>query len=225
MSSIEENPSRLDRKTELMKTVLLLLLCGRSLLLGAPLIDESVPELRLVSGKVLHEAQAKGYLSRSVLVRHSEGVETVSYEEFPVEYREQLVLKRPPPDTKVKASKPRPSVVVPRKQPRDETPLTTRPTLSITTSRVGSTVTTVELYNEADTPAEVRCSTILAETNLGTVLTGRQWVIAEVSDMVSNSLGTKQVIAQHASSTLNVVFDPLPPGAYITQISLKTLIK
>ena len=208
-----------------MKAALILFLCAGAAAVADPLINEPLPELHLVTGKVLHDAQVKGYLRRSVLVKHSEGAETIAYEEFPEAYREQLSQKRPTAETNVAPRLPRPTPPVSTKKRVEESTSATRPTLSLITSRIGSAFTTVELYNDADTPVEVRCSAFLAETSLGTILTGRQWVAAEVPDMVSNSLGSKQVIVEHHSAMLNVVFDPLPLGASITRVFLKTSTK
>jgi|GEM_PF-3032184 len=212
----------------------LLLVCG-TLSFAAPLINEPVAELRLVSGKVLHDAQAKGFLARSVLVKHREGAETVAYDDFPAPYRDELARRRPAPSATVAAVSvaPKPAAAaVPAVKAKVESPsiaepktknkVSVTPAVSLSTSRIGSSCTAVELHNGADAPTEIHCTAIQATTSTGKVLNGRQWVASEVTDMVSHSLGTKQVIPSHTSTTLYVAFDPLPAGVSITQVSLKS---
>ena len=63
-------------------------------MLAAPLLDEPVATLALKDGTVLRQAQAKGFLTKVVLVRHQEGVRTVAYELFPDEFQAALTAKR-----------------------------------------------------------------------------------------------------------------------------------
>jgi hypothetical protein len=63
-------------------------------LLAAPLLDEPVATLALKDGTVLQEAQAKGFLSKVVLVKHQGGVRTVPYELFPDDFQAALAAKR-----------------------------------------------------------------------------------------------------------------------------------
>jgi hypothetical protein len=63
-------------------------------LLAAPLLDEPVATLALKDGTVLQEAQAKGFLSKVVLVKHQGGVRTVPYELFPDDFQAALTAKR-----------------------------------------------------------------------------------------------------------------------------------
>jgi hypothetical protein len=63
-------------------------------LLAAPLLDEPVATLALKDGTALQEAQAKGFLSKVVLVKHQGGVRTVPYELFPDDFQAALAAKR-----------------------------------------------------------------------------------------------------------------------------------
>ena len=73
---------------------------------AAPLIDEPVSELRLDSGKVLKLAQARGYSSNTVLVKHADGAAAVRYEELPSELRASASARRPAVDEKGHAETP-----------------------------------------------------------------------------------------------------------------------
>ena len=69
-----------------MKTILLFLgvllpLAG----VATPLIDEPISSLTLTNGRVLHDAQVKGYAVSAVMIRHSSGAETVAYNLFPAD--------------------------------------------------------------------------------------------------------------------------------------------
>lgn len=219
-----------------MKSAIVFALVCSTVSFAAPLLTEPVAELHLASGKVLHDAQAKGFLARSVLVKHSGGAETVAYEEFPAQYQTQLMAKRPAPSavsTVPQPARPAPAMKALPVASAKTTPEVTASvtvvegpsSVSLVTHRIESAYTTVELHNSANTPAEVRCSSVQAETTTGAVLKGRQWVAAEVPNMISGILGTKQVIAENASASLKVVFDPLPAGATISRVFLTNATK
>lgn len=218
-----------------MKSAFVLMLVCSTVSFAAPLLTEPLAELHLASGKVLYQAQAKGFLARSVLVKHSGGAETVAYEEFPAEYRTQLTAKRPAPSAAPTVPQPsRPvatsavkSLPVASPKPASQTLTATdvTSTVSLITSRMGTAFATVELHNSANQPAEVHCSAIQAETSTGDLLKGRQWVAAETPNMISSMLGTKQIIAENTSAALNVLFDPLPQGATITQVVFRPSMK
>lgn len=220
-----------------MKSAIVFALVCSTVSFAAPLLTEPVAELHLASGKVLHDAQAKGFLARSVLVKHSGGAETVAYEEFPAQYQTQLMAKRPAPSAV--STVPQPTRSAPAVKALPATSAKTTPeaaaapvagvevpsAVSLVTHRIESAYITVELHNSANTPTEVRCSSVQAETTTGAVLKGRQWVAAEIPNMISGMLGTKQVIAENASASLKVVFDPLPAGATISRVFLTNAAK
>lgn len=66
-------------------------------LFAAPLIDEPLPTLTLTNGRSLHDAQAKSYASKSVMIRHRDGAETIAYDLFPAALQPSLLAKRPTP--------------------------------------------------------------------------------------------------------------------------------
>lgn len=61
---------------------------------GAPLLDEPT-ELTLTDGRVLHAAVAKSFSATAVMIRHADGAESVSYEQFPQPFRDALETRRP----------------------------------------------------------------------------------------------------------------------------------
>lgn len=75
------------------KTCCLLWLAAASLL-AAPLFDEPVAKLALKDGTVLRDAQARGFLTKVVMVRYQGGIRTVPYELFPDEFKAALAVRR-----------------------------------------------------------------------------------------------------------------------------------
>jgi hypothetical protein len=71
--------------------------CGVAAGFAAPLIDEPLPSLELVSGTVLQNARAKSFGPKGVVVLHSAGLQTVPYEQFPPDLRPAVEAHKPQP--------------------------------------------------------------------------------------------------------------------------------
>lgn len=88
---------------------------------AAPDLALPIAELKLADGRVLRDVQLKAYNNKGVMVRHADGVAQVSYEQFPEEYREAVLAKKPVPVERVPAATstslaPKPSASVPTKR-------------------------------------------------------------------------------------------------------------
>lgn len=203
-----------------MKAVPVVFLFCASLGLAAPLVDEPVAELHLASGKILHDAQAKGFAAKTVLVKHRDGAETVKYDQFPAEYQPQLLQKKPQPSTA--SSTPTPKTPAPSLAPkaRAASARTRTPTVSVSSSQIGATFTKVEINNETNGPAEIPCGAVVAESSSGNILQGRHWVSVDGNGAISGTLNNVQVVPGQSTVTYHLVFPPLPAGVTLTRVFL-----
>jgi hypothetical protein len=80
-------------KNRYLVALLALVVC----LQAAPDLAQPIAELKLADGRVLREVQIKAYNSKGVMVKHADGVAQVNYDQFPEEYREAVLAKKPAP--------------------------------------------------------------------------------------------------------------------------------
>lgn len=210
-----------------MKSLPIALLLLSSIGFAAPLINEPVAELHLTSGKVLYDVQAKGFAQKTVLVKHREGAETIPYDQFPAEYKDQLIQKRPQPPKVSDAptpSTPAPKVAMTPTKPASRARVERNVSpVQIRTSSVGPYFTTVEIGNELDQQVEVTPNAVTAETSSGSTIHGRQWVAGDNDGKITSTLKQRQTIDPHSSVTLRVVFEPTPAGEVISRVFLPDL--
>jgi hypothetical protein len=62
-----------------------------------PNLAGPIPEIALLDGRVLRDVQIKAFNRQGVMLRHTEGVAQIPYENFPEPYREALLNARPEP--------------------------------------------------------------------------------------------------------------------------------
>ncbi|HEU5081597.1 MAG TPA: hypothetical protein VFT72_20455 [Opitutaceae bacterium] len=190
---------------------------------AAPLIDEPIAELHLANGDVLHDAQAKSFNRSSVLVRYSEGAKTVAYEQFPAEFRDALLAKKPKPAPET--AKPSvasttskvPAAPKPKRVPVSRLPDERYHDLVILSSSVHPTYSTLEIYNDGTDTTEIDAGTVMAVADNGKYLQGLRWV--QVTDgAISGTDKNIQRIEPRSSAVLNVCFRGLPAGATIKEV-------
>ncbi|PTY05887.1 hypothetical protein DB347_16240 [Opitutaceae bacterium EW11] len=58
-----------------------------------------IPHLILADGRTLEQVEIRSFGSKSVMVRHRDGVLQIPYDQFPAELRPALLAKRPAPTT------------------------------------------------------------------------------------------------------------------------------
>jgi hypothetical protein len=80
-------------KTRYLVALFALVVC----LQAAPDLTQPIAELKLADGRVLHDVQLKAYNNKGVMVKHADGVAQVNYDQFPEEYREAVLAKKPAP--------------------------------------------------------------------------------------------------------------------------------
>lgn len=203
------------------------LLTAATLSVAAPLIDEPVAELHLVNGDVLHDAQAKSFNRTSVLVKYSEGAKTVSYEQFPAEFRDAILAKKPKPapeSIKTAATTTSASAVSnvstapkPKRVPVSRLPEERYLGLAIISSAINPIYTTLEIYNDSTEGVDIDPSAVMAVAENGKYLQGMHWV--QVTDgTISGTSKNKQRVEPRSSVTLNVSFRGLPPGVAIKEV-------
>jgi len=189
---------------------------------AAPLINEPVKELKLASGVVLYDAQAKSFGEKVVMVKHRDGGQTVPYEQFPEEYRAALLEKKAKPSpVSVRTNVvPAPKTAAPKVTSRDAEPK--RVTGQIINSYdVRPSYTRVEIYNGSDRPVSVHPSSVVGERSDGKIASGRQWVAVDASDNISMTLDQTQVVGPNDVLTLRVVFERIPQDVSIVKVGLR----
>lgn len=184
---------------------------------AAPLLDEPLPELHLTSGKTLYDAQAKSYATKSVLVKHRDGAETVPYDQFPSEYRDALLKKRPQPKPADQQAQPAPSPT-PKAAPKPTAQSSGNGRITLTSSSIGANFTSVDVTNDTPYAVQITPMAILAETSTGQVVRGRHWVQADASGNITGSLKAAQAMDPKSTISLNVVFEVLPAGISINRV-------
>lgn len=191
---------------------------------AAPLIDEPVAELHLANGDVLRDAQAKSFNRSSVLVRYSEGAKTVAYEQFPAEFRDALLAKKPKPAA-ASVQKPTGSAAVstvtvvqrPMRAPVSRLPEERYRGLALLSSSIHPAYSSLEIYNDGTETVEIDPGALMAVSENEKYFQGMRWV--QVTDgAISGTEKNLQRIEPRSSVNLNISFRTPPPGVTLKEI-------
>jgi len=179
-------------------------------LLAAPLLDEPVATLALKDNTVLHDARAKGFLTKVVLVQNQDGVRTVPYELFPEEFQAALALKRQAVLAEVvwRASfqqiPPPPSSTSPAGILKTDWRQFCRVTLAGGTGHV----LRLQVENLSDYIVSLYPWQVVARTQAGTSAEGAHWVGLNEEGRVVMTLRSRQQVDARATVTLAVTVSP-----------------
>ena len=194
-------------------------------LFAAPLIDEPVGELALGDGTVLRNAQARGFLTKVVLVRHQDGIRTVAYELFPEQFQAALALKRqgalaaaekqaqlqpPPPPARPPGS---PSAVGSKWE--------MAPTCRLYVTGSHDSVVTLRIENVSEFVVAVYPWQIVAKTQSGALLSGAHWVGLNNEGNVVMTLRSRQLIDGRSAVTLDLAVSPALANDTVDTVSWK----
>lgn len=191
-------------------------------LLAAPLFDEPVETLRLKDGTVLREAQAKGFLTKVVMIKHQDGARTVAYELFPDEFQAALAARRSAAQAnaqieqaqseaeahqqaQVKAMPPAPGAA------RSVAP---KPGLKqgcwLTLTGCKGNVVILRIDNVSHQAASVYPWQFVARTHAGGMFPGTHWVELNEEGRVAMTLRSQQLIDPGATVTLALTLNTSP---------------
>lgn len=193
--------------------------------LAAPLLDEPVATLKLQDGTVLRQAQAKGFLTKVVLVQCEGGVRTVPYGQFPPEYQAALALKRQATLAAMEKQAQRQQsrlAPAPRSPPPPVVPKWDM-TATFRLSASGSTgdVIMVRIENLSDFVAAVYPEQIAARTQSGKLVAGTHWVGLNDAGSVVMTLKNRQLIDGRATVILALAVSPGLDGDYVASVFWK----
>jgi hypothetical protein len=205
-----------------LRTFVLIGVCVAPLMAWAdPLLDEPVAELTLTTGAKLYDARAKSFGAAVVMVKHRDGAQTVRYEEFPQEFRDALLAKKPQPAASssapgAPAAKPKPVAAAAKKpEPKRLHPL------MVQTFRVLNDYAAVEVYNDSDQPVSLAPFALVGEVASGETVVGRRFVAVDESGRIVSTLAQRQSIKPRTSVMLHVVFERVPEGTAIARVQFR----
>lgn len=193
---------------------------------AAPLIDEPVAELRLKSGKVYAQAQAKSFSPSTVFVKHADGVASVKYEDFPADYETALASKRPAPPTpdQIAAQERRREDAIAREAARLKPVQLIGPAMPLNESNLGLVVVRiipstsyaeVEVHNFSERPYELGAQSLIAILASGQKVVGRSWIGINSEGRMTAILDRAQKILINEPKQLSVEF---PTTEKITRV-------
>jgi hypothetical protein len=190
---------------------------------SVPLIDEPVASLTLKNGEVLHDAQAKGFNSNSVLVKYDAGAKTVSYDQFPAEYHDALIAKKPalPKEAVARPHTPAPqltTVAAKKKVSNSRLPDERYKGLALVSSSINGPSGNVGIYNDTTEPVDLDPSAIIAQLDNGKSIAGRRWVQVDAEGNPQGSMKGLQTLPPKTLTNLTVAFSGIPSGASIVTV-------
>lgn len=201
--------------------------------LAAPLLDEPLATLTLKDGTVLRDAQARGFLTKVVMVKHRGGAQTVAYELFPDGFQAALAAKRPVARTAAQIEQARREAEAQRQaqlQVAPPVPIVARPVARspevhqgcrLTFLESKDNVVTLRVENLSDRVASLYPWSFVARTNDGSLLAGVRWVALNEEGRVVVTLKYEQLVAPAATATLTLMLSPAMKGALIETVLWK----
>jgi hypothetical protein len=195
-----------------------------STVFAAPLLDEPV-DITLKDGRILHAAQAKSFTAATVMVKSTDGIQTIAYDQFPGEYRAALEAKRPAKRTdaqieadREKARKNQPLAPSPSAKKRPAANQDLFNGMRIDSYQAKGNLVEVTIFNTSDNPQELRPWRLLAFLSSDEILKGADFVEADSSGNVRTILRSHQIIPANSSVTYLVIFGRALKGGTLQKV-------
>lgn len=213
------------KKTSFAGMLLVVLQMFGTVVVAAPLFDEPV-DLALKDGRVLHAAQAKSFSANVVMVKATEGIQTVAYEQFPDEYRAALEAKRPAKrtDAQIEADREKARKNQPPAPPAQKRRASTASNQDLYNGlRIDSYVpkgNTVEvtITNTTDLPQEIRPWRLLVFFSSDEIIKGADFVEADSSGNIKTILRSHQIMQPNSTVTYTVIFGRAMKGGTVQKV-------
>lgn len=214
------------KKTNFAGVLLVVLQLFGTAVVAAPLFDEPV-DVTLKDGRVLHAAQAKSFSASVVMVKATEGIQTVAYDQFPDEYRVALDAKRPAKRTDAQIEADREKAR--KNQPPAPPPATQRRTATASNQdlynglRIDSYVpkgnfVEVSITNTSDSPQEIRPWRLLVFFSSEEIIKGADFVEVDSSGNVKTILRSHQIMQPNSTVTFTVIFGRAMKGGTVQKV-------
>ena len=175
----------------------------------------------------MHAAQAKSFTASVVMVKSSEGMQTVAYDQFPDEYRASLEAKRPAKRTdaqieadREKARKNQPPAPPPtqKRRPWASSNSDFYNGLRIDSYMPKGNVVEVSITNTSDSPQDLRPTRLLVFLSSDEIIKGADFVEMDSSGNVKTILRSHQIIQPNATVSFTVIFGRAMKGGTVQKV-------